>query len=177
MIIPTSTMANSFLPKTILSFVTTLVFLISGCDSAPDNFPKLAPCTVTVTDGGAPVGGATVIIDTVPPTPSLSISAQTDAAGKAVMTTYLGTYAKPGVPAGKLVMSIEKESKVEDTKDRSAMNPDQEAAYQAELDAQQAKLPKIVPPELVDIKKSPLTMDAEAGKPIDWQVKLDEYRK
>lgn len=132
---------------------------------------------MTVTDEGKPVAGAMVGINTVPPTPSLSVSGTTGADGKAVLQTYLGTYAAPGVPVGKLVMTVDKEPEVEDTKDRSAMNPTQEEAYQAELDAKQAKLPRIVPPELVDIKKSPLTMDAEAGKPIDWQVKLDEYRK
>jgi len=96
-----------------------------------------------------------------------------------VMFTFLGDYSASGVPVGKLVLTIFKEPEVPDMKNSAEldqMSPEKVQAYLAEIEAKRAKLPRIVPVELTDPKTSPLTMDAAAGKKIDWQVKLEDYR-
>ena len=167
-------MSKPFTLSLFLAFVTAF-----GCSQAPDGFPKVVPCTITVTDNGQPVSAASVMIDTVPATPSLSVAAETNDQGKAVMFTFLGDYSASGVPVGKLVLTIFKEPEVPDMKNSAEldqMSPEKVQAYLAEIEAKRAKLPRIVPVELTDPKTSPLTMDAAAGKKIDWQVKLEDYR-
>jgi hypothetical protein len=164
----------------LLSFCVLFFLTAGGCSKAPDGFPKTVSCTVTVTDEGKPIEGAFVLIEAVPPTPSLSVSAQTDSQGKAVMQTFLGSYAEWGVPVGKLIMTLQKEPEVVGTKSNAElekMGYEKAEAYQNELNAKRAKAPKIIPPALRDTANSPLTMDAVAGKSIQWNVKLEEYKK
>ena len=168
---------RTFIPSCLIILVTTF-----GCSKAPDGFPKVVPCTVTVTDNGQPVSAASVVVDTVPATPSLSVAAQTNDQGKAEIVTFFGNHSAPGVPVGKLVLTIFKEPEVPDTRtpaEIAQMDTDanKAMAYMAEMEAKRAKLPRIVPVELTDPRTSPLTMDAVSGKPVDWQVKLEEYRK
>jgi hypothetical protein len=154
--------------------------LIAGCSKAPDGFPEVVPCVVTVIDNGTPVEGVFVQIETVPQTSSLSAVAQTDTQGNAVIQTQLGTFAKSGVPIGKLVMVLTKVPDVPDFKsaeEREKMTYDQAMAYSAELEARRAKMPSIIPQALTDSQTSPLTMDAVSGNSIRWNVALEEYRK
>jgi hypothetical protein len=154
--------------------------LIAGCSDNPDGFPKVVPCVVTVTDNGTPVEDVFVQIATVPQTSSLSSVAKTDAHGNAAIQTQLGTFAKPGVPVGKLVMVLKKRPEVPDFKsaeEREKMTFDQAKAYSEEIEARRNKLPPIIPPTLTSSQTSPLTMDAVAGNSIRWNVALEEYRK
>lgn len=156
------------------------VLLISGCEKVPDGFPRTIPCTVTITDEGKPVDGVFIQIDTVPPTSSLSITAKADANGQAMMQTYLGAYGRSGVPTGNLVLSLQKEPVAEHFKsdeERAKMTYDEGMKYGKELKARSDKLPKIVPEALMNSKTSPLKMEAKAGSSIQWNVKLEEYRK
>jgi hypothetical protein len=167
---------------TILLWITGILCsgLITGCSNAPDGFPEVVPCVVTVTDSGIPVEGAFVQIETVPRTDSLAVVAKTDTQGNAAVQTQLGTFAKPGVPVGKLVMVLKKVPDVphfKSSEELEKMNANQAKAYGAELEARRAKLPPIIPPTLTDPQTSPLTMDAVSGNPIYWNVALEEYRK
>jgi len=97
-----------------------------------------------------------------------------------VMFTFLGDYSASGVPVGKLVLTIFKEPEVPDMKSGTEideMGYEKAQAYMVEIEAKRAKLLRIVPVELTNPKTSPLTMDAAVGKKIDWQVKLEDYRK
>jgi hypothetical protein len=154
--------------------------LIAGCSQAPDGFPEVVPCVVTVTDNGTPVEGVFVQIETVPRTNSLSAVAQTDTKGNAVIQTQLGTFTKSGVPVGKLVMVLTKVPDVPDFKsaeEREKMTYDQAMAYGAEIEARRAKLPPIITPALTDSQTSPLTMETVSGNSIRWNIALEEYRK
>jgi hypothetical protein len=167
---------------TILFCVVGIVFsgLIIGCSKAPDGFPNLVPCIVTVTDDGTPVEGVFVQIETVPRTDSLSVIALTDTQGNAVMRTQLGTFTKQGVPIGKLVMILTKVPEVPDfksTEEREKMTYNQIMAYGAEIEARRAKIPPIIPPVLTEFQHSPLTMDTVSGNSIRWNVALEKYRK
>jgi hypothetical protein len=156
-----------------------LFISVIGCSKVLSDFPKVVPCTVTITDNGQPVSGAAVSINTVPPTPSLVVSAQTDEHGKAAMVTIFGNHAEPGVPIGKLVLTVIKEPEVPGRKSAEEieqMGYDKSRVYLAEIERKRAQMPRIVPVELTHPDKSPITMET-VGKPIDWQVKLEEYRK
>ena len=77
-------------------------------------------------------------------------------------------------------MTIFKEPEVPDVKSPAEieqMGYDKAQAYMAEIEAKRAKLPRIVPVELTDPTTSSVTMDVVAGTPIDWRVKLEDYRK
>jgi hypothetical protein len=165
---------------TILFWITGILCfgLIAGCSDKPNGFPDIIPCVVTITDNGTPVEGVFVQIETVPPTSSLSVVAQTDTQGNAAIQTQLGTFAKPGVPVGKLVMVLKKLPKVphfKSAEEREKMTYDQAMAYGAEMKARQDQLPPIIPPALTNSETSPLTMDVVSGKAIQWNVALEEY--
>jgi hypothetical protein len=166
----------------ILFWITGILYsgLITGCSNVPDGFPDLVPCTVTITDHGTPVEGVFVQIETVPRTDSLSVVGKTDAQGNATIQTQWGTFAKPGVPVGKLVMVLTKVPEVphfKSAEEREKMTLNQAKVYDAEIKARRAKLPPIIPPALTESRHSPLTMDTVSGKAIQWNVALEEYRK
>jgi hypothetical protein len=166
----------------IVSYITGIFFLglIVGCSKAPEGFPDLVPCIVTVTDHGTPVEGVIVQIETVPQSDSLAVVAITDAQGRAVMQTQLGTFAQSGVPVGKLVMILTKVPDVPDFKsaeEREKMTYEQAMAYSNEIEARRAKIPPIIPPELNDSQHSPLTLEAVSNNSIKWNVALEDYRK
>jgi hypothetical protein len=166
---------------TILFGVAGVLFfgLTTGCFKAPDDFPDVVPCIVTVTDNNTPVEGVFVQIETVPRTNSLSVVAQTNSQGNAVIQTQLGTFAKPGVPTGKLVMVLTKIPDVPAFKTKEElekMSDDQLRAYGTEMQARRSKIPPIIPSELTDTQHSPLTIDAVSGNPVKWNVALEEYR-
>jgi hypothetical protein len=166
----------------IINLILYIFFLLPaviGCSKAPDGFPKTVSCIVTITDRGKPVEGVFVQIDTIPPSDSLSVTAVTDAQGQAVMQTQLGTFAKPGVPVGKLVMILTKVSEVPDfksTEELEKMTSEQIMAYSAEMDRRRTKIPLIISPVLTDLNTSPLIKDTVAGNSIKWNIALEEFK-
>jgi len=84
-----------------------LLSLSIGCsvDSRPADLPPLFPCTVSVTQGGAPLDDANVeLVSTSPDTQKYRPSATTDANGIAVIMTY----GFPGAPAGTYKILVRK---------------------------------------------------------------------
>lgn len=172
-----------------LCLTVLTICLSGGCASRiPEGFPKTVPCTIVVTDDGKPLEGALVVITTVPPSNSLSIAAKTDLAGKAVIRTLRGSYSAPGIPVGKVVMTLNKQAAAPEVKTSEqvealtpeqidAMTSEEQAAYQRRLDAETAKLPRLVPEKLTRSDMSPLTRDIAEGQAVEWIVDIAEYRK
>ncbi|MDR1271086.1 MAG: hypothetical protein LBK82_16350 [Planctomycetaceae bacterium] len=161
-------------------FFCCLTMVCFGCSNAPNGFPKVVPCVVVVTDNGLPIADVFVSIQTVPPTESLSVIAYTDAQGKATMQTVLGTYAKTGIPAGKIVMVLDKSPDIPHTKsetERNNMSPAEGLAYMAKIETEYLKLPNSIPPPLRTANISPLTKDTSSEDVSVWHVKLEEYKK
>jgi hypothetical protein len=50
-------------------------------------------------------------------------------------------------------------------------------AYDSQREAQRAKMPRVVPPVLNAAKTSPLTKNTSSGDVLEWNVKLEEYKK
>lgn len=173
-------MCRLFFAKLVVTLGIGCLCFLTGCGPrAPEGFPKTTSCTVTITDGDRSMEGVFVQINTVPPTSSLSVVAKTDAQGNAVPQTQLGTYAISGVPVGPLVMTLLKTPQAKDFKspqELENMNYDQATAYSREMEARRSKLPPIIPPALTVAETSPLTLNAERGKPVNWKVDLSEYK-
>jgi hypothetical protein len=80
--------------KTLVPFLSALVF-VAGCgQKLPDGMPKLYPVTISVTQDGTPLAGANVVLSGTHQWVSVGT---TDAQGNAVLYTQ-GNY--PGVPEG-----------------------------------------------------------------------------
>ncbi|MDR0521071.1 MAG: hypothetical protein LBH00_04355, partial [Planctomycetaceae bacterium] len=79
------------------------MILLSGCgEKVPTGFPKLVPCTVTVSDGGKPVADCFVVLHNETAA-GFSTAAVTDENGRAELKTSGGNFTKTGVPLGKAV--------------------------------------------------------------------------
>ena len=90
----------------IFSFIAALS-LQMGCGkdiNRPDDLPKLYPVSVTVTQEGKPLPGATVTLNSKTPTKYGTCSAETDASGVAVLRTY----GYNGAPLGQYTVMVEK---------------------------------------------------------------------
>ena len=76
-----------------------------GCSDSPrpTDLPPLFPCTISVTQGGAPLADAYVELVS-PDVPKYRPSATTDASGNAAILTY----GYPGAPAGKYKILVRK---------------------------------------------------------------------
>ena len=92
-----------------LSFFTLAVALLflSGCGgdkSRPTDLPKLFPVSITITQGDAPLAGATVTLNAKTPSKYGTSSGTTDASGIAKFKTY----GYDGVPAGDYTVTVAK---------------------------------------------------------------------
>jgi hypothetical protein len=91
----------------IVAAIIVISTLASGCsrnDDRPTDLPSLFPCTITVTQDGVPLAGATVSLVSSTEAKYRS-SSITDEKGNASMITY----GFPGVPEGKYKVTVRKE--------------------------------------------------------------------
>jgi hypothetical protein len=164
-------------------FSLLIMAVVSGCGSGvPADFPKVTKCTITVTEGGKPIEGIYVQIIPQQEINSLSVVGRTDASGKAVIYSHLGTYQKVGIPLGSSTVTLNKQREQEHFKseaEREAMGQDivKLDAYNAELKQRMAKLPPLVPPVLTKKASTPLKIDAQIDQPVELMINLDDYRK
>lgn len=94
---------RSTLIATVLAVVAASCFV--GCArKTPDGMPKLYPCSITLTQGNAPLADATVTL--VNDSLEWAVSGTTDEKGVAVIYTH-GTYA--GAPEGDYVVVVQKQ--------------------------------------------------------------------
>ena len=82
----------------LLSLVVVMASaLILGCSEKPSGFPKVSPCTITVTNGSDPIEGVDVALIPDTPISGVIVGGKTDANGRAELTTH-GDF--KGAPAG-----------------------------------------------------------------------------
>ena len=97
--------------------------VVWGCSSEkrPDGMPPLHPCRITITQDGAPLEGATVVLHATSDGTRWRCSGVTDAGGVVNLQTQ-GQFR--GVPAGTYKVTVEKEEVV------SLATPEQLAALE-----------------------------------------------
>jgi len=137
--------ANLFFPLCV-----ALTLLFSGCDTRPkpDGLPPLLPLTLTLTQDGTPLSGASVTL--FADDGAWTIGGTTNASGNVSPMTH-GKY--PGVPAGQYKVCVFKVESV---------------APPARTDSESAGPPP-VEYDLVDVKlksplTTPLTLEVGSGK-------------
>jgi hypothetical protein len=87
--------------------LSVMLIAFSSCNNnpQPDDLPKLYPCTITITQDGKPLDSAAVELVAADQSNTKYKSAtQTNAEGKAVMSTY----GYNGTPAGKYKVIVSK---------------------------------------------------------------------
>ncbi len=162
-------MRIAFICALVISVVTSI-----GCSGGrPKGFPDVRPCSVTVTDGAAPLAGVDVNLVPTPPISSAVMFGTTDANGKAVITTVFAGHAEKGAPEGNYAVVLKKNIPIPHTKseeERSKMNYDQTMKYSAAMSRARAKLPQIVPVSLTR-NDSPLKLSVDStGGTLDVDV-------
>jgi len=159
-------------------FVLTLI----GCGpGVPKDMPKIYPCKVTITKGGSPVEGASVLLVSTSYPDSFAAAGRTDESGVAEILSTLGTYTLSGAPAGEATLVVTKQAEapanVRKPKEEVAkMTPPEQNAYAAEIAKAIAALPKIVPQGLTSpaTSKAKITVKEEKGG-TEMTLELDEY--
>ena len=84
-----------------------IVVTVIGCSGAkrPDGLPKLYPCTITFTQDGQPLEGATIQLFDPAVTDRWTVSGATNASGTVAIRTH-GQY--PGAPQGQFKVVVSK---------------------------------------------------------------------
>ena len=162
------------------SFILTL----TGCGPGiPKDMPKVYPCKITITKGGSPVEGASVLLVASSYPDSFAVAGRTDASGVAEIQSALGAYTSSGAPAGEATLVISKtpeapESVRKPKEEIIKMTPPEQNAYSAQIAKAIAALPKIVPQALTSPATSTAKItvkDDKAG--TEMTLELDDYSK
>ena len=98
-------MSNRFIIFSCLFACTVSVFWGCGGEQLPPGMPRLYPATLTVTQDGKPLEGASIILTNVDPSVSWSAGGATDQNGVLRLRT-MGRY--DGVPAGTYRVAVSK---------------------------------------------------------------------
>ena len=92
---------------TSLTLIVSLIFLFPGCGGdggRPADMPPLFPVTITITQEGVPLEGATVTLHSSTPSTYGTATGTTDSSGTARMRTY----GFNGAPAGEYVVTVDR---------------------------------------------------------------------
>ena len=144
--------------------VFMLFSLCFGCGpKAPEGFPRVYPCTITVNKEGKPlVDAAVTLLPETKGTGAWAIAGMTGADGVAAISTVQSTYTARGVPEGKYKVTVTKvvlpEGRLSDEEIKK-MPPPERMKYAAAQKAKMDKMPPVVPPVLHDSEKTPLTIE------------------
>ena len=139
--------------------------LLSGCQEKkrPDGLPELFPCVITITQGGQPLNGARVFLVSESGNSEWTVSGNTDASGKAKISTH-ANYA--GAPAGtfKVLVSKTEMSPSQFTEPANNASPEERAEYANSISTEKRIKYKLVKPEFDDVKTTPLSITITKGK-------------
>lgn len=158
-------MKNTIIACTLLVLATCFC---TGCSGGrPSGFPKVKPCTVTVTDGTSPLAEIHVQLISDTPLASTVVFGNTDATGLAVISTIFAGHNEIGAPEGTYTVVLSKDYPLVHTKsdvEIENMSYDEAMKYQKDMEAARDKLPKIIPASLSQ-RTSPLklTVDSTGG--------------
>jgi len=164
----------------ILVFVLFFMLLASasGCGpKAPQGFPKLFPCQITVTKDGKPLSEASVILMPESPSGAYASGGKTNSAGVAIIRTNQGDYTAIGAPEGKHKIILNKpvdiEGKLPD-EEVNKMPTHERMQYMAEMVKKANAMTPVIPADLASTQKTPLniTVTSANGKA---NINIDEY--
>lgn len=172
---------------TIIQVIVLLlaVSLLPGCGkSRPKDMPQVYPVNITITDGSTPLDKATVILVPNDPTSQLRpnnlvVGGTTDADGKVLLNTTMGTYAEKGAPLGKYKVTIQKDQPVIQTlsdEELQKMDMGARLEHSRKLMAERDAKPKLVPELLTQSRTSPLVIEVKEKDTV-LDVDISEHGK
>jgi len=166
---------NKFVFRYLCNFVLiALVLSLTSCGK-PANMPNLFPCTITVSDNGAPLADARVSMTDESNALSLSINGITDSSGTAKMKTTYTNYTGSGVPAGKYKVVIDKEpANVPPQKVDDSMNEKQSEAAMKKWNEEYDKV-RIVPKSITSLPDTPLTLEVDGA--VNQKFDIAEHKR
>jgi len=149
-------------------FVAVLCLTQGGCGSgAPADFPKLAPCKITVKKGDTPVADVDVFL-THKEWGMLTIKGTTNASGVADIQTLTQNYSANGAPVGQFSVHLKKDPPFPvGTKTREeldSMGASERDAYAKALEKEYQAIPRDIPQKYSSATTSGLSINVEAGK-------------
>lgn len=156
-----------------------LVMVACGCgEQRPAGLPELYPTTITITQGGANLAGATVTL--FPEDTALSrwpVGGLTDENGKASLVTY-GKY--QGAPAGKFKVMVNKTvSEGDPIPEAPAQHasPEERAAYDRAIKTGSFEVFQVVAEEYRTAARTSLSVEIAASGPNEFTLDVGEAVK
>lgn len=145
-------------------FVFCSSIFFAGCNSGPElpsDLPKLTPCSLSITQDGKPLGGASVTLISIGESQSWYPGGITDEAGQVELYTN-GRY--KGVPAGKYKILV---NKTETDPSKLGPAPDMDDPKYGEWMEKSSKEKRdsyyLVEKQYNDAKTSPLEIEIPGG--------------
>ena len=156
-----------------------LLALVLGCGpGAPQGFPKLYQCKITVTKDGKPLADASVILQPESPAGAYASGGKTNASGIATIRTTQGNYSAAGVPEGKHKIVLNKpvdiEGKLPDV-EVNKMPTHERMQYMAEMVKKANAMTPVIPADLTNVTKTPLLVDVTTANGGEATINIDEY--
>lgn len=145
-----------------LFYLPLLLVLFVSCRGVPEpeDFPAVVkPVSVKILKGDKPLAGITVVLHSKGSSLHYFISGETGADGVATIQTTRGTYAKPGVPAGKYLVQLTEPLEVAVESLSMDATQQQQDAWQKEYDR-----------KLDAIRSFPKALSSATGSPLEMEV-------
>jgi len=166
----------------ILSLTVVLAFQAGCGQQYPSDWPKTYPCTITVTEGGVPVEGVSVLLSRTENHGSWAVSGLTNTGGVAEIETSWTHSAVKGAPEGTFIVMPSKagppfQPSISDA-DWAAMPYEKRDAF---MDAEKAKWlqnnPPLLPEKLAIATSSPIRIEVKPGTPTaTLTIEINEHR-
>ena len=164
-----------------LSFMPAILLLVGCGGGKPEGFPaKLFACRVIVTDGNAPVAGASVSLIPENEQQKFSMVSITNDDGVANIRTAQAGYYGNGAPEGtyKVLIIDAEPPDLEHTltaEERANLPPDEQDVYERARQKRVSARPLAVPKEFNKMDFTPLTWTVDR-KGAELKVNVAEYK-
>ena len=162
-----------------ITLLLGLVFFV-GCGSQyPPDWPKTYPCTITVTKGGQPLEGVTLVLERIDNHGSWAVAGITDSSGVAEIETSWTKAATKGAPEGTFKITLSKaEPPVELSISEAALEAmpyDRRTAF-IEAETERRRQNPLFPPALADPARAQVQIEVTQGSPATLTIEVDDYR-
>ena len=154
-------------------------FLVGCGPNLPPDWPRTYPCTITITRGGEPLEGVTVVLARTENHGSWAVAGLTNASGVAEIETSWTHAATRGAPEGTFTITLSKaEPPLElpfSEAELDAMPYDRRTAIMNAAMERRRQNP-LFPPALADPARARVQIEVTPGTPATLTIEVDDYR-
>lgn len=161
-------------------YLSSILLVAIGCNHSPPELSGLYPVTVTVLDGGSPIEGVLVALDSKEPRTIRGCSAMTNNLGIATIQTSIQEHQSKGASPGAYIVTLIKSPELPPDlvprEEDQTLSERERTALQAKRDAfVQANL--AVPSLLQSIETSPIELVVEEKSGAELTVDVSKYKQ